>query len=347
MPANLPPPFAETPAPRALTPLAWVEAVLTPCRARGLAVADLLRQADIAPTLLDQPAARLSASQFERLSDAAMRALDDEALGWFERPLRWGSYGLLARASISAPTLGLALARWCRHHALLTDAVQLRLDVQGEVATLQLRLLRVPPALRAFCAVSLLRNALGLACWWIDSHIALSQAAFDHPAPAHADVYAALFGPALRFDAPTSSLRFSARYLSQPLRRDEAALQRMLRHALPLQVRPYRRDRLLAERVRLWLALNPGESAQQAALALCVSLRSLHRHLAAEGCSWQQLKAQTQIERARTLLRTTDWPIKRIALACGYANDKAFARAFARTCGQPPSVWRAPAPALG
>lgn len=334
-------------SPRSLTPLAWVQAVLEPCRGRGLDVASLLRQADIAPERLTLPGARCSASQFERLSAAAMRALDDEALGWFERPLRWGSYGLLARASIGSPTLGLALTRWCRHHALLTDAVQWRLEVQGENATLQLRLLHVPAALRAFCAVSLLRNALGLACWWIDSRIAISLAAFDHPEPAHADVYAALFGPQLRFDAPLCSLRFSAQVLSQPLRRDEAALQRMLGHALTLQVRPYRRDRLLTQRVRQWLAQQPGGAAEQAALALGVSLRSLHRHLAAEGCSWQQIKLQTQLARARSLLRTTDWPIKRIAAACGYANDKAFARAFARACGQPPSVWRQPAPPPG
>ena len=28
-----------------------------------------------------------------------MQELDDEALGWFNRRLPWGSYGMLARAS--------------------------------------------------------------------------------------------------------------------------------------------------------------------------------------------------------------------------------------------------------
>jgi hypothetical protein len=56
----------------------------------------------------------------ETFSGLAMRALDDEALGWFSRRLPWGSYGLLCHASLCAPSLGVALARWCRHHALLT-----------------------------------------------------------------------------------------------------------------------------------------------------------------------------------------------------------------------------------
>src|SRR3990167_346259 len=64
-----------------------------------------------------------------------MRELDDEALGWFARPLPWGSYGMLARASLSAPTLGAALKRWCRHHGLLTPDVTLAVTTSGDVAS--------------------------------------------------------------------------------------------------------------------------------------------------------------------------------------------------------------------
>ena len=45
----------------------------------------------------------------------------------FSRRLPWGSYGMLARASISAPSLGLALQRWCRHHGLIADDITLQL----------------------------------------------------------------------------------------------------------------------------------------------------------------------------------------------------------------------------
>jgi hypothetical protein len=63
----------------------------------------------------------------ELLSGAAMQELDDEGLGAFSRKLPWGSYGMLARASISSPNLGVALKRWCRHHALIADDITLRL----------------------------------------------------------------------------------------------------------------------------------------------------------------------------------------------------------------------------
>jgi len=67
-----------------------------------------LEMAQITPSALQQTNARITAWQMERLSETAMRELDDEALGWFSRRLPWGSYGMLARASISAPTLYVA-----------------------------------------------------------------------------------------------------------------------------------------------------------------------------------------------------------------------------------------------
>jgi hypothetical protein len=52
-----------------------------------------------------------------------MQELDDEALGWFSRRLPWGSYGMLCRASLTSPDLGVAIKRWCRHHRLLTEDI--------------------------------------------------------------------------------------------------------------------------------------------------------------------------------------------------------------------------------
>ena len=72
----------------------------------------------------------------EVLSAAAMQELDDEALGAFSRRLPWGSYGMLARAALSSPDLGVALKRWCRYHALLTDDIRLELVVTGASAAI-------------------------------------------------------------------------------------------------------------------------------------------------------------------------------------------------------------------
>ena len=118
----------------AVTPMAFVRAMVRAYERRGLDPAAALHQAQITPATLRRADARITAEQMETISGLAMQQLDDEALGWFSRRLPWGSYGMLCRASITSPQLGLALKRWCRHHRLLTEDIVLHLDAEGPVA---------------------------------------------------------------------------------------------------------------------------------------------------------------------------------------------------------------------
>ncbi|MCM0000118.1 MAG: AraC family transcriptional regulator [Erythrobacter sp.] len=51
--------------------------------------------------------------------------------------------------------------------------------------------------------------------------------------------------------------------------------------------------------------------------------------------------ARLRIRTACRLLSETDAPVARVAADVGYRSPQAFARAFERLCGSPPSVWRA------
>ena len=326
----------------AMTPIAFVQAIVLAYERRGMRPAEALAQAQIAPAALLDPASRITAWQMERISDAAMQELDDEALGWFSRRLPWGSYGMLARASLSAPSLGVALKRWCRHHGLIADDIALKLSVTGDTAMLAITEQRDLGALREFCLVSVLRNILGVASWLIDSRIPLLGAQFPLPAPAHHEAYAVLFSGPTAFDTAPAGIRFDARYLALPLRRDERALQQMLQRALPLTVLPYRRDRLLVQRVRQALAAHPAQSHNAEALAvrLNVSPRTLHRQLKEEGATLQALKDEVRRARALELLLRTQRPIKQVAEAAGFQNEKSFMRAFRGWTGQSPAEFR-------
>ena len=324
------------------TPMAFVKAIATALERGNVALQPLLEQAHIAPESLQHAGARITAWQMERLSGLAMQALDDEALGWFSRRLPWGSYGMLARASLTAPTLDVALRRWCRHHLLLTPDIRVELVRGDGAARLEITESVNLGALREFCLVSMLRNALGLACWLVDSRIPLLGAQFPFAAPPHSDAYPVLFSGAVRFDATRAGLQLDATYLDLPVRRDEAALQQMLQRGLALTVLPYRRDRLLAQRVRQALAADPlaMRSADRLADMLNVSTRTLHRQLRDEGASLQQLKDDLRQRLAIDLLTRTRRPVAQVAALAGFRNEKSFARAFRQWTGQPPGAFR-------
>ncbi len=339
-------PRASQSAPAAATPMAYVQAMIGALRRAGLASEPILRQAQITPSQALKPQSRITSLQLEWLSGAVMQALDDEALGAFERRLPWGSHGMLARASLTSPDLGVALKRWCRHHGLLTDDLSLRLVTSGDTAAITVqessRHLALEPALREFSLVFILRNIHGLACWYIDSRIALQEARFPFEPPPHADAYEHMFPGPVRFDAEQAEIRFDARYLPLPLVRDEAALRQMLQRALPLAVLQYRRDRLLVQQVRQALASQPEatHSAEGLAALLHMSPRTLHRQLREEGASLQALKDEVRGARARDLLLRSARPLKQIASAVGFRNEKSFIRAFRGWTGQTPQAFR-------
>ena len=335
----------------AATPMAFVRAMLSACERLKHDPSALLVEAQISPTQVALPQARITSAQMEKLSDQLMRDLDDEALGWFHRRLPWGSYGMLARASITAPTLKVAMQRWCRHHALLTDDIRLVLGEAetpvGRCATLTLEEDHAGPwltgELREFCHVSLLRNLLGLSSWLVDSRIPLWGVDLVFDAPPHAVAYGVLFNGPCRFGQPRTRLLFHRHYLDLPLRRDETALRQMLQRALPLTVHIYRKDRLLVSRVRQTLVHQPDtlRNAQLLADALHTSVRTLHRQLKEEGASLQTLKDEVRRDRAIHLLLRTSQPVKKIALAVGFDNDKSFLRAFKRWTGLTPREFHA------
>lgn len=328
------------------TPSSFIRAIVMAYRRYGLDPRFALATARIDPDRLHEAQGCVTAAQMEIMSAIAMQELDDEALGWFSRKLPWGSHGMLCRASLSSPNLGVALRRWCRHLRLLTDDIQLEMDAdrnEARVTILDEHLPAQAPEMRELCLVTNLRNLLGYASWLVDSHIPLIEARFSFAAPAHSSAYPLMFAGPTRFDAEHAGLSFDVRYLELTVRRDEADLQRMLQRALALTVLQYRRDRLLTQKIRQMLRFDPNEARTAEALAekLHISARSLYRQLHDEGVSLQELKDAATFEHAVELLQRTSQPIKQIARAVGFGNEKSFSRAFKKWSGHSPGLFRA------
>jgi hypothetical protein len=325
--------------------MAFVQAILRAYAAQNKSPAKALEFAQITPSQAKKTSAHITALQMERISSFAMHELNDEVLGCLSRKLPWGTYGMLVRASLTSPTLGVALKRWCRHHGLVADDIELSVEERDGKAHIRLRELKDLGEQREFGVLSILRNLYGVACWLVDSRITLEQVHFAFEAPAHQAVYPLMFqGPVLFGSAiPISELVMNASYLALPLRRDEAALQRMLETALTLTVLQYRKDRLLLTQVKQALAMYPQNthSAEDLAPLLNLSPRSLHRQLKEEGTSLQVLKDEVRHERAIELLQRTRKPIKQVAESAGFQNEKSFIRAFKLWTGQTPAAFRA------
>jgi AraC-like DNA-binding protein len=66
----------------------------------------------------------------------------------------------------------------------------------------------------------------------------------------------------------------------------------------------------------------------------------LHRQLKEEGATLQGLKDEVRQARAIDLLHRTERPVKQIAEAAGFQNEKSFIRAFKGWTGWSPAEFR-------
>src|SRR2546427_231978 len=111
-------------------PVFAVHGLLDGARSKGLATESwldgVLAQARIAESLLHLEQSRVTIEQYIALFSAVKNSLDDECLGHLHgRPLRCGSFALMARSTLGAKTLAAALQRVSASFALLQDDVAL------------------------------------------------------------------------------------------------------------------------------------------------------------------------------------------------------------------------------
>lgn len=163
------------------------------------------------------------------------------------------------------------------------------------------------------------------------------------PAPAQVEAVREFFQWPLRFDAEATVIHADKARLREPLR---------LANPVTLALMQRQCDELLArrapaswrERVEGLLLAAPQADPATVADRLCCSERSLRRHLQQEGCTFQDVAAQLQQQRAEHFLRHSRLTVEAIAHRLGYSETAAFAHAFKRWTGRTPSQFRGQPP---
>ncbi|WP_199029743.1 GlxA family transcriptional regulator [Ralstonia sp. ASV6] len=116
--------------------------------------------------------------------------------------------------------------------------------------------------------------------------------------------------------------------------------------ALDAQLRYRNHGHPVIHAVQDFLTAQPASTLPYEALAsrFAVSYRHLARLFQQEcGVTLKQYQQQLRIAMARRLLKGGDWPVERVAEACGFASPQAFRAAWRQEESVPPARWRAQA----
>jgi AraC-like DNA-binding protein len=251
---------------------------------------------------------------------------------------------LLFLAAMSCRTIGEALQLTVAHWRYVTDAfpamtlrrdgaVHLRLAIEGEM-TLGARL-----GVEYLLAL-LVRGGRELAGGaWRPVAVLLG-----HRPPIGLDAWEASCGVPVRVAPESPGLVIAEGSLAQPVRSQlSRTAGRYFVELLDWYTPRPRVAPTVADRVAHALGRDLGAAApsvEQVAAELAFSARSLHRQLAAEGTSYQRLLDRLRRDEAIRQTLEDDRPFKAIAGAVGFADPRAFRRAFKRWTGATPQQFR-------
>jgi AraC-like DNA-binding protein len=295
--------------------------------------------------LLLDPDAAVPMSVCVGLLAEGVRATGDDNLGLHvAKHAELGSFDVHFYAMVSSPTLGAAFERVCRYQRLIHESSQVRLAQTADRAVLSHRLAGGMAAPRQTAE-------LLLAAWVRTGRVAVrtkwspAEVRFAHRAPRDSREHERFFGAPLRFSTGENALVLPAGLLELPCRRTDPSLLSLLDR--------YAADRLggrrtptFADRARAVLSEElPGGNVTAHGLGarLKVSVRTLHRSLAAEGTSYSRLLDQLRLDIAARHLMDDRMSVAEVAFLVGFSELSAFHRAFKRWTGRTPVAFRAEA----
>ncbi|HLW23873.1 MAG TPA: AraC family transcriptional regulator [Steroidobacteraceae bacterium] len=322
--------------------ICFVAAALEGLRARSLDVDSALLEVGLAPSLLENPQARVSARHYGKLWRLVAERLDDEFFGRDSRRMKSGTFAMLCHSVLPCPTLRQALERSLRFYGLILDDIGGTLERGAAEARIVLQD-RAPGSERAFAHEVLLMLLHGVSCWLVNRRIPILRAEFSYPEPPYSAEYRLMYCTDLAFERAATAIAFSSDYLELPVVQNERTVKEFLRTAPENILVKYKNGSSAAARIRRRLRqLLPGEvpDFESLAVELHVTSATLRRRLHEEGTSYQEIKDQLRRDLAISYLSHSDRSVMDIALELGFSERSAFHRAFRKWTGASPGEFR-------
>jgi AraC-like DNA-binding protein len=320
-----------------------VRAIAAVVAATGVARAGFLSRLGLAEEALADVEARLPIELVARAWQLAADATADRDFGLHlvER-VPAGAFDLLEYVTRSCDTWGEALARLSRYYRLLEDAAEIRVEADGDRASLVHDL--VDPAwIGPRHGVESLLATLVKQGRRAHGDFTVHEVRFRHPEPADVSEHRRFFRAPLSFGARASGFTFDRRWLDAPQPAADTGLRAVLdRQASAWLARLPTTPDLRARARRAVVQLLPGRALgiDAVARAMGTSRRTLQRGLAAEGASFQTVVDEVRSTLAVEHLAGGRTTIAEVAFLLGFSEPRAFHRAFRRWTGTTPDVYR-------
>ncbi len=305
----------------------------------------LLVTARLAPNAIERGDARVPSDSIAALWSELARSTADPELGLrvSESERSSNAFGVVGYRAMTSSTFGEGLACFVRYNRVVSEGVEARVIEARDTVTYELGFSHALEPVGRLMADRALASCLLLARRWTGEPVRPRRLELQHGKVGGASAYERLFDCAVTFGAPTNAVVFERDVAGLPLRTaqaDVAGYLEALASAAFADLPQSDAASAVSELVSATLLTgDPGLSV--VARKLGVSARTLQRRLLAEGLSYQAVVDRVRREAAVRLVTSTAVPLAVVGERVGYADDKAFRRAFRRWTGSSPAELRA------
>jgi AraC-like DNA-binding protein len=321
-----------------------IRMVVAAAAAQGVPPGKLLAAIGLDPQALIASDGRIPAEPVLRAWQAAAELSGDPAFGLSAVEHLASDYLSLGFAVHGSATLGGALRRIARFFPLINQHAAIELVDDGAVARVRIAIrVAVPDQALRHPAECLLAVILKIARRATGVNLQPTAVAFRHTAPLDASVHHRVFGVVPRFGQPHHELAFDRAVLDLPHVAPDAGLVSLAERHLDRCAGELPAAETFTARVRRVLLeeIQLGEpTLARLAARLRVSERTLQRRLGGAGTSMQALLDEVRCQVSVRQLTESTRTIAEISYAVGFAEVRAFHRAFKRWTGSTPAAYR-------
>lgn len=312
-------------------------------RAARLNVPQLLKEAEIKPSLLSQPDGWLHYDNHARLLEIAAKMLNDPLYGVkLATRIPPSEFGAIAYVGLASTNLGEALQNLARYFHVHSEAWLIEMLEVEQVAKLSFT-----PILPRFAqyhkatetGLSLLLNAYH---HFLGQRLVPVEIDFTH-APEEGksqDEWGDAFGCPVRFRQNRVQMTLSRAALELPITTADSRLLGILKeHCVNILKRSTTATDSIVDRVRSAIIgrLTKGKcTAQWVGKELGLPERTLHRKLAEANTSYKEIIDDLRRTLAQKYLQEENLSLKQTAFLLGYSDPSAFSAAYRRWTGSTP-----------
>jgi AraC-like DNA-binding protein len=313
----------------------------------GVDVAPLMVKAGVTRKQVEDDSVRLAVKGQIEFVELVANALHDDLLGFhLARDYDLREIGLLYYVWNSSNLLGDAFRRAERYCSIMNEAVSFHVRSDGKdlaLTTTYIGIKRLSDRHQIeFWVTSLVRICRQLT----NRHLLPSCVKLVHRRNGGATALEKFLGCDVTFGAATDEVAFPGTVNQIPVVSADPYLNKVLIKYCE-DARSHREAGHLTFRVAVENAIVPllphgSAKADEIALQLGVSPRTLVRRLAAEGLTFSTVLDRLRADLARRYLQDKDLPISKIAWMLGYGEASGFTHAYKRWTGKTPREARAP-----